>query len=101
MAGEKITSAEEKQLLNSTEIMVATAADNGGNWDVSTSSPRTPPPTWPRLTAASNGTMPIVFWRSAYASSDDPFAEGEPSKSNFDTQDAIWLQPATTADTWR
>ena len=96
-AGEKITSAEEKQLLNSTEIMVATTADNGGTWTVNQLTKNASPDLAPAT--AANGSNAIVFWRSAYTSSDDPFAEGENNKLNFDTQDNIWFRQYK-GDTW-
>ncbi len=97
-AGEKITSAEEKQLLNSTEIMVATTADNGGTWTVNQLTKNASPDLAP-ATAANNGNA-IVFWRSAYTSSDDPFAEGENNKLNFDTQDNIWFRQYNKDGKW-
>lgn len=90
-AGEKITSAEEKQLLNSTEIMVATTADNGGTWEIKQLTDNVSPDLAPAT--AANGGNAIVFWRNAYTSSDDPFAEAadEDEKFRFDTQDNIWF----------
>lgn len=79
--GEALTAAEQKQLLNSTEIMVATTGDNGGNWDVQQLTENASPDLAP--VTASNGTSAVVFWRSAYAS--DP-----ENLLNFDTQNAIY-----------
>ena len=59
-AGEKITSAEEKQLLNSTEIMVATTADNGGTWTVNQLTKNASPDLAP-ATAANNGNAIVVL----------------------------------------
>ena len=97
-AGEKITSAEEKQLLNSTEIMVAATADNGGTWTVNQLTKNASPDLAPAT--AANGSNAIVFWRSAYTSSADPFAEGENNKLNFDTQDNIWFRQYNKDGTW-
>ena len=79
--GEALTAAEQKQLLNSTEIMVATTGDNGGNWKVQQLTENASPDLAP--VTASNGTSAVVFWRSAYAS--DP-----ENLLNFDTQNAIY-----------
>lgn len=79
--GEALTAAEQKQLLNSTEIMVATTGDNGGSWDVQQLTENASPDLAP--VTASNGTSAVVFWRSAYAS--DP-----ENLLNFDTQNAIY-----------
>ena len=79
--GEALSAAEQKQLLNSTEIMVATTGDNGGNWKVQQLTENASPDLAP--VTASNGTSAVVFWRSAYAS--DP-----ENLLNFDTQNAIY-----------
>lgn len=79
--GEALSAAEQKQLLNSTEIMVATTGDNGGSWDVQQLTENASPDLAP--VTASNGTSAVVFWRSAYAS--DP-----ENLLNFDTQNAIY-----------
>ena len=60
------TAAEQKQLLNSTEIMVATTNNQGTSWDVKQLTENASPDLAP--VAASNGTSAVVFWRSAYAS---------------------------------
>lgn len=96
-ADDELSSTEEKQLLNSTEIMVATTADNGGTWTVNQLTENASPDLAPAT--ASNGSNAIVFWRSAYTSSADPFAEGENNKLNFDTQDNIWFRQYK-GDTW-
>ena len=44
--------------------------------------------------------MRSSFWRSAYTSSDDPFAEGENNKLNFDTQDNIWFRQYNKDGKW-
>ena len=97
-ADDELSSTEEKQLLNSTEIMVATTADNGGTWTVNQLTKNASPDLAP-ATAANNGNA-IVFWRSAYTSSDDPFAEGENNKLNFDTQDNIWFRQYNKDGKW-
>ena len=89
-ADDELSSTEEKQLLNSTEIMVATTANNGGTWTVNQLTKNASPDLAPAT--AANGSNAIVFWRSAYTSSADPFAEGENNKLNFDTQDNIWFR---------
>ena len=81
MEGEALSAAEQKQLLNSTEIMVATTSDKGGSWDVQQLTENASPDLAP--VTASNGTSAVVFWRSAYAS--DP-----ENLLNFDTQNAIY-----------
>lgn len=96
-ADDELSSTEEKQLLNSTEIMVATTADNGGTWTVNQLTKNASPDLAPAT--AANGSNAIVFWRSAYTSSADPFAEGENNKLNFDTQDNIWFRQYKD-DTW-
>lgn len=96
-ADDELSSTEEKQLLNSTEIMVATTADNGGTWTVNQLTENASPDLAPAT--AANGSNAIVFWRSAYTSSADPFAEGENNKLNFDTQDNIWFRQYK-GDTW-
>ena len=90
-ANDEITPAEEKQLLNSTEIMVATTANKGGTWEINQLTYNVSPDLAPAT--AANGGNAIVFWRNAYTSSDDPFAEegGENKKFRFDTQDNIWF----------
>lgn len=90
-ANDEITPAEEKQLLNSTEIMVATTANNGGTWEIKQLTDNVSPDLAPAT--AANGGNAIVFWRNAYTSSDDPFAEAadEDEKFRFDTQDNIWF----------
>ena len=90
-ANDEITPAEEKQLLNSTEIMVATTANNGGTWEINQLTYNVSPDLAPAT--AANGGNAIVFWRSAYTSSDDSFAEAadEDEKLSFDTQDNIWF----------
>ena len=84
--GEALSAAEQKQLLNSTEIMVATTGDNGGNWKVQQLTENASPDLAP--VTASNGTSAVVFWRSAYAS--DP-----ENLLNFDTQNAIYYSRYT------
>ena len=84
--GEALSAAEQKQLLNSTEIMVATTGDNGGSWDVQQLTENASPDLAP--VTASNGTSAVVFWRSAYAS--DP-----ENLLNFDTQNAIYYSRYT------
>ena len=79
--GEALSAAEQKQLLNSTEIMVATTSDKGDNWAVQQLTENASPDLAP--VTASNGTSAVVFWRSAYAS--DP-----ENLLNFDTQNAIY-----------
>lgn len=79
--GEALSAAEQKQLLNSTEIMVATTNNQGTNWDVKQLTENASPDLAP--VTASNGTSAVVFWRSAYAS--DP-----ENLLNFDTQNAIY-----------
>ena len=79
--GEALTAAEQKQLLNSTEIMVATTNNQGTSWDVKQLTENASPDLAP--VTASNGTSAVVFWRSAYAS--DP-----ENLLNFDTQNAIY-----------
>lgn len=84
--GEALSAAEQKQLLNSTEIMVATTSDKGGSWDVQQLTENASPDLAP--VTASNGTSAVVFWRSAYAS--DP-----ENLLNFDTQNAIYYSRYT------
>ena len=97
-ADDELSSTEEKQLLNSTEIMVATTANNGGTWTVKQLTKNASPDLAPAT--AANGSNAIVFWRSAYTSSADPFAEGENNKLNFDTQDNIWFRQYNKDGTW-
>ena len=75
---------EQKQLLNSTEIMVATTSGTG--WDTEALTVNTSPDLAP--VAVVGGDNAAVFWRSVYAS--DPGDEGE-GLLNFDTQDAIYV----------
>lgn len=84
--GEALTAAEQKQLLNSTEIMVATTNNQGTSWDVKQLTENASPDLAP--VTASNGTSAVVFWRSAYAS--DP-----ENLLNFDTQNAIYYSRYT------
>lgn len=84
--GEALSAAEQKQLLNSTEIMVATTNNQGTNWDVKQLTENASPDLAP--VTASNGTSAVVFWRSAYAS--DP-----ENLLNFDTQNAIYYSRYT------
>ena len=79
--GEALSAAEQKQLLNSTEIMVATTNNQGTSWDVHQLTENASPDLAP--VTASNSTSAVVFWRSAYAS--DP-----ENLLNFDTQNAIY-----------
>lgn len=97
-ADDELSSTEEKQLLNSTEIMVATTANNGGTWTVNQLTKNASPDLAPAT--AANGSNAIVFWRSAYTSSADPFAEGENNKLNFDTQDNIWFRQYNKDGKW-
>lgn len=89
-AGEKVTPAEQKQLLNSTEIMVATTTDGGNSWTpvqlTDNASADLAPVT------ASNGSSAAVFWRGVYTTSDDPFPEDKNTKLTFDTQDVIYFR---------
>ena len=87
--GEAISPAEEKQLLNSTEIMVATTTDNGGSWTMTQLTDNASPDLAP-VTAA-NGSNAAVFWRSVYTSSSDPFPDNQNVKLDFDTQDTIYV----------
>lgn len=87
--GEAITPAEEKQLLNSTEIMVATTTDNGSSWIMAQLTDNASPDLAP-VTAVS-GSNAAVFWRSVYTSSSDPFPDNQNVKLDFDTQDTIYV----------
>ena len=87
--GEAITPAEEKQLLNSTEIMVATTTDNGSSWIMTQLTDNASPDLAP-VTAVS-GSNAAVFWRSVYTSSSDPFPDNQNVKLDFDTQDTIYV----------
>lgn len=88
--GEALSAAEQKQLLNSTEIMVATTSDKGDNWAVQQLTENASPDLAP--VTASNGTSAVVFWRSAYASNPENLL-------NFDTQNAIYYS-RYTGGTW-
>ena len=77
-----LTSAEQKRLLNSTEIMVATTSDKGENWTVKQLTKNASPDLAP-VTASDGEDDAVVVWRSAYASSADDLL-------NFDTQNAIY-----------
>ncbi len=87
--GEAITPAEEKQLLNSTEIMVATTTYNGVSWTMTQLTDNASPDLAP--VTAVNGNNAAVFWRSVYTSSSDPFPDNQNVKLDFDTQDTIYV----------
>ena len=93
--GEEISPAEQKQLLNSTEIMVATTTD-GTTWTTEQLTDNASPDLAP-VTAAS-GTSAIVFWRSVYSS--DPGEDGA-DLMNFDTRDVIYARRySALSNTW-
>lgn len=90
-AGEAISPAEEKQLLNSTEIMVATTSD-GSSWTTTQLTNNASPDLAP-VTAA-NGSSAAVFWRGVYTTSSDLFTD-QAVKPSFDTQDVIYVSQYT------
>ena len=95
-SGKTISPDEQKQLLNSTEIMAATTIDGNG-WTTTQLTDNASPDLAP-VTAAS-GSSAIVFWRGVYTTDDDLFADTE-DKPNFDTQDAIYFRQYGGIGTW-
>ena len=95
-AGDEISPAEQKQLLNSTEIMAATTID-GNSWTTTQLTDNASPDLAP-VTAAS-GSSAIVFWRGVYTTDDNLFADEE-NKPDFDTQDAIYFRRYGGSDDW-
>lgn len=95
----EVTPAEQKQLLNSTEIMVATTTD-GINWSTETLTDNATPDLAP--VTASNGSEAVVFWRSVYLSNDDALDVNteNPEKLTFDTQDAIYYSRYDSTTGW-
>ena len=79
-----LTADEQKQLLNSTEVMAAVY--NGTTWTTSALTFNASPDLAP--VAVVGGDNAAVFWRSVYAS--DPGTEGE-DLLDFDTRDAIYV----------
>lgn len=87
---------EEKQLLNSTEIMVATT--NGAGWTTTRLTNNASPDLAP-VTAASDSSA-IVFWRGVYTT-DDNFFASDTTKPSFDTQDVIYFKQYSNSNgTW-
>ncbi len=80
-----LTADEQKQLLNSTEVMAAVY--NGTTWTTSALTFNASPDLAPVAVVGDDGNA-AVFWRSVYAS--DPGTEGE-DLLDFDTRDAIYV----------
>lgn len=79
-AGDPISPDEQKQLLNSTEIMVAATSDGGSSWTTKQLTDNASPDLAP--VTAVGGSHAVVFWRSVYASDANDL-------TSFDTRDSI------------
>ena len=85
-AGDPITPDEQKQLLNSTEIMVS-VCKNGWTTEKLTenASPDLAPVT------AVGGDNAVVFWRNVYTSTDAIYSTDSQEQFAFDTKDTIYF----------
>lgn len=88
-AGDPITPDEQKQLLNSTEIMVATTSDGGANWTTEQLTDNASPDLAP-VTAVGGGNA-VVFWRNVYTSTDAIYSTDSQEQFAFDTKDTIYF----------
>ncbi len=83
--GEEISPAEQKQLLNSTEIMVAVT--NGADWQVKKLTDNASPDLAPAV--AANGSEAVVFWRSVYMPNTDVLTEED--LIDFTARDVLYM----------
>lgn len=88
-ADEAISPDEQKQLLNSTEIMVATTSNGGTSWTTKQLTDNASPDLAP-VTAVS-GNNAVVFWRNVYTSTDTIYSTDSKEKFAFDTKDTIYF----------
>lgn len=88
-AGEAISPDEQRQLLNSTEIMVATASDGGTRWTTEKLTDNASPDLAP--VTAVGGSNAVVFWRNVYTSTDTIYSTDSQKKFAFDTKDTIYF----------
>lgn len=84
-ADDAITPDEQKQLLNSTEIMVAV---RGAGWTTKKLTDNASPDLAP-VTAVS-GNNAVVFWRNVYTS-DSAYDSNTDNLTSFDTKDTIYF----------
>lgn len=84
-ADDAITPDEQKQLLNSTEIMVAV---RGAGWTTKKLTDNASPDLAP-VTAVS-GDKAVVFWRNVYTS-DSAYDSNTDNLTSFDTKDTIYF----------
>ena len=88
-ADEAISPDEQKQLLNSTELMVATTSDGGNSWTTKKLTDNVSPDLAP-VTAVS-GSNAVVFWRNVYTSTDAIYSTDSQEKFEFNTKDTIYF----------
>lgn len=88
-ADEAISPDEQKQLLNSTEIMVATTSDGGNSWTTQKLTDNVSPDLAP-VTAVS-GSNAVVFWRNVYTTTDTIYSTDSQEKFEFNTKDTIYF----------
>ena len=87
-ADEVISPDEQKQLLNSTEIMVATTSDSGASWTTKQLTDNASPDLAPAT--AVGGDHAVVFWRNVYTS-DTAYGSNPDNLTSFDTKDTIYF----------
>lgn len=88
-ADDPISPDEQKQLLNSTEIMVATTFDGGTSWTTKQLTGNASPDLAPVTAVA--GSNAVVFWRNVYTSTDAIYSTDAEDKFTFDTRDTIYF----------
>ncbi len=88
-ADEAISPDEQKQLLNSTEIMVAATSDGGNSWTTQKLTDNVSPDLAP-VTAVS-GSNAVVFWRNVYTTTDAIYSTDSQEKFEFNTKDTIYF----------
>ena len=88
-ADEAISPDEQKQLLNSTEIMVATTWDGGISWTTQKLTDNASPDLAP--VTAVDGDNAVVFWRNVYTSTDAIYSTDSQEKFGFNTKDTIYF----------
>ena len=91
-----ISPDEQKQMLNSTEIMVATTSNGGSSWTTKQLTGNASPDLAP--VTAVGGNNAVVFWRNVYTSTDAIYSTDSEDKFTFDTRDAIYFSRYNGSD---
>ena len=86
-ADDPITPDEQKQLLNSTEIMVSVYKDG---WTTEKLTENASPDLAP--VTAVGGDKAVVFWRNVYTSTDTIYSTDSQEQFAFDTKDSHLFQ---------